>query len=261
MTSLAPVVGMVSGGSPPGAVEALVAEKAGRTIAVCIPARNEAATIGPIVGAIISGLVPAGLVDDVVVVDDGSSDGTGARAAAAGARVLRRTGSPGKGEALRNGVADTAADMLVFVDADLGNFSARFVVDLVRPLLLDQRTMLVKAAYERLLNGRPGEGGRVTELVARPLLERFFPELGSIRQPLGGEFALRREALTDVALVDGYGIDVALLIDVWQRYGLDAIAEVDLGERIHRNRPLHQLHPHSRAVLDAVLARALPAAS
>jgi glucosyl-3-phosphoglycerate synthase len=258
MTSLAPVAAGAPGGVPPGALEALVAEKAGRTIAVCIPARDEAATIGPIVGAITDWLVPAGLVDDVVVVDDGSSDGTGALAAAAGARVLRRTGTPGKGEALRNGVADTAADMLVFVDADLVGFSARFVVDLVRPLLLDPRTMLVKAAYARPLNGQPGEGGRVTELVARPLLERFFPELATVGQPLGGEFALRRGALTDVALADGYGIDVALLIDVWQRYGRDAIAEVDLGERIHRNRPLRQLHPHSRAVLDAVLTRALP---
>jgi glucosyl-3-phosphoglycerate synthase len=108
------------------------------------------------------------------------------------------------------------------------------------------------------LHGRPGEGGRVTELVARPLLERFFPALAGIAQPLAGEFALRREVLTEIALDDGYAIDIALLIDVYERFGRESIIEVDLGERTHRNRPLHELRPHSRAVLDAVLTRALP---
>src|SRR2546427_8815247 len=117
--------------------------------------------------------------------------------------------------------------------------------------------MMVKAGYERPLHGRAGEGGRVTELVARPLLERFFPDLAGVAQPLAGEFALRREVLADIALDDGYAIDIALLIDVYERFGREAIVEVDLGERIHRNRPLHELRPHSRAVLDAVLTRAL----
>jgi glucosyl-3-phosphoglycerate synthase len=117
---------------------------------------------------------------------------------------------------------------------------------------------MVKAGYERPLHGRAGEGGRVTELVARPLLERFFPALAGIAQPLAGEFALRREVLADIVLDDGYAIDVALLIDVYERFGRQAIVEVDLGERVHRNRPLHELRPHSRAVLDAVLTRALP---
>jgi glucosyl-3-phosphoglycerate synthase len=235
-----------------------VASKAGRTLAGCIPACNEAATVGPIVSDITDWLVPSGLVDKVVVVDDGSTDATGARASAAGAHVLRRAGVPGKGEALRCAVAHTSADVLVFLDADVTNFSPWFVVALAAPLLADPSTMLVKAAYERPLHGRRGEGGRVTELVARPLLERFFPDLADITQPLAGEFAIRQEAFADITLADGYAVDIALLIDVYQRFGRQAITEVDLDERTHRNRPLHELRPHSRAVLDAVLTRALP---
>jgi glucosyl-3-phosphoglycerate synthase len=257
VTSLAPPAAGRADGAAGLTVEPLVAAKAGRTLAVCIPARNEAATVGPIVSAITDWLVPAGLVDVVVVVDDGSTDTTGARAAAAGAHVVRRTTTPGKGEALRCGIARTSADVLIFLDADVTDFTPWFVVALAAPLLADSGTMLVKAAYERPLHGQRGEGGRVTELVARPLLERFFPELAGITQPLAGEFAIRREALADIALADGYAIDIALLIDVSQHFGCQAITEVDLGERTHRNRPLHELRPHSRAVLDAVLSRAL----
>ena len=256
MTSLAPPTATRAEGTPGGSIESLVAAKAGRTLAVCIPARNEAATIGPIVTAITDWLVPAGLVDVVVVVDDGSTDATGGRAAAAGAHVVRRATAPGKGDALRCAISGTPADVLVFLDADVTNFSPWFVVALAAPLLGDPHTMLVKAAYDRPLHGRPGEGGRVTELVARPLLARFFPDLAEITQPLAGEFAIRREALADISLADGYAIDIALLIDVYERFGRQAITEVDLGERSHRNRPLHELRPHSRAVLDAVLTRA-----
>jgi glucosyl-3-phosphoglycerate synthase len=241
-----------------GRIGSLVAAKAGRTIAVCIPARNEAATIGEIVGAIAGRLVTVGLVDELIVVDDGSADGTGELAAAAGAQVIRRTGRAGKGEALRCGVSQTSADIVVFLDGDVVHFPPWFVVALATPLLHEPGTMMVKAGYERPLHGRAGEGGRVTELVARPLLERFFPALAGIAQPLAGEFALRREVLADIALDDGYAIDIALLIDVCERFGREAIVEADLGERIHRNRPLHELRPHSRAVLDAVLTRALP---
>lgn len=248
MTSLAPT-------TADGSIASLVSAKAGREIAVCIPARNEAATIAPIVAAITGRLVAAGLVDHVVVVDDGSTDATAARASAAGAHVVRRATAPGKGEALRCAVAHTAADILVFLDADVTNFTPSFVVALTAPLLDDPDTMLVKAAYERPFLGRPGEGGRVTELVARPLLERFFPELAPIVQPLAGEFALRREALAGIELAGGYSVDLALLIDVYRRFGRDAISEANLGVRTHRNRPLHELQPHSRAVIDAVLSR------
>ncbi len=240
-----------------GRIERLAAAKDGRSIAVCIPARDEAATIGGIVEAITKRLVPAGLVDDVVVVDDGSTDTTGACAAAAGARVIRRAGPPGKGEALRCAVAETTADIVVFIDGDVVNFPPWFVVALAAPLVEDPGVAMVKAGYERPLHGRRGEGGRVNELLARPLLERFYPELADIAQPLAGEFALRRDVLGQIALADGYAVDIALLIDVCSRFGRDGIVEVDLGERTHRNRPLHELRPHTRAVLDAVLDRAL----
>jgi glucosyl-3-phosphoglycerate synthase len=257
VTGLAPLTVAQTKGAR-GRIGSLVAAKAGRTIAVCIPARNEAATIGEIVRTIAGRLVPAGLVDEVIVVDDGSTDATGEQAATAGAHVIRRTAGPGKGEALRYAISQTSADIVVFLDGDVINFPPWFVVALATPLIGEPATIMVKAGYERPLHGRAGEGGRVTELVARPLLERFFPALAGIAQPLAGEFALRREVLADIALDDGYAVDIALLIDVYERFGREAIIEVDLGERVHRNRPLHELRPHSRAVLDAVLTRALP---
>jgi len=239
-----------------GGIAELVTAKAGRSIAVCIPARDEAATIGEIVRSIAGRLVAVGLVDELIVVDDGSRDDTGIRAATAGARVIRRIEPVGKGGALRCAVAETTADMVVFLDGDVVNFPPWFVVALAAPLVEDPSVMMVKAGYERPLHGRHDEGGRVTEILARPLLERFYPELADIAQPLAGEFAVQRQVLDEVTLAGGYAVDIALLIDVWARFGRQAIAEVDLGERTHRNRPLHQLRPHSRAVFDAVLDRA-----
>jgi glucosyl-3-phosphoglycerate synthase len=225
------------------------------SVAVCIPARDEAATIGPIVSCV-AGLVARELVDELVVVDDGSSDSTAATAAGAGARVVAAEGGPGKGQALRRAVEATSADILVFLDADVVNFHADYVTTLTASLLAEPGRKLVKAAYGRPLHGRRDEGGRVTELVARPLLEQFFPELADIRQPLAGECALTRDLAERVAFDDAYGIEIGLLIDTYLAYGRDAIAEVELlGERIHRNRPLRELRVHARQVLAAVLAR------
>ena len=232
----------------------VVTAKGGRTIAACIPARDEAATIASVL-AVCGWLCDAGVVDEVVVVDDHSTDTTAAVARTMGASVVPNGGAPGKGQALRTAVAASTADVLVFLDADVVNFNDRFVADLVLPLLTDPGLQLVKAAYRRPLHGRSGEGGRVTELLARPLLERWFPELAGFDQPLAGECAIRRQALDGLALADGYGIEIGLLIDVYRRYGIGALAEVDLGERVHRNRPLADLRPHTRAVLDAVMAR------
>jgi glucosyl-3-phosphoglycerate synthase len=226
-----------------------------RSVAVCIPARNEAATIGPIVTAV-ADLVEQGVVDDLVVVDDGSIDGTGTIAHEAGARLVRSCGGPGKGQALREAVAATDADVLVFLDADVVNFSAAYVTALTTTLFADPARQLVKASYRRPLHGRPEEGGRVTELVARPLLEQFFPDLATISQPLAGECALTRDLAERVDFDEGYGIEVGLLIDTYLAHGRRAIAEVELvGERIHRNRPLRELTVHAREVLAAVLAR------
>ncbi|MFP5316716.1 MAG: glucosyl-3-phosphoglycerate synthase [Acidimicrobiia bacterium] len=240
--------------SLPALAADVVAAKSGRTIAACLPARNEAATIASVL-AVCGWLQDAGVLDEVVVVDDHSTDGTGAIARRMGAEVLPNTGRPGKGQALRAAVAAATGDVLVFLDADVVNFSDRFVSDLVLPLLTDPAIQLVKPVYRRPLQGRPDEGGRVTELLARPLLERFFPALAAIAQPLGGESAVRRSALDGIALADGYGIEIGLLIDVYRRFGAAAIAEADLGERVHRNRPLRELQPHTRAVLDTVMSR------
>ena len=226
------------------------------SVAVCIPARNEAGTIGPIVTCL-SWLVDEGVVDELLVVDDGSTDGTGAIAAKAGARVVTGTDGPGKGQALRQAVAETTAEILVFLDGDVVNFSAHYVTALVGALIADPDLKLVKAAYRRPLHGRPEEGGRVTELVARPLLEQFFPGMASIAQPLAGECALTRDLAERLRFDDGYGVEMGMLIDTYLAYGRRAIGEVEVvAERVHRNRPLKELTVHARHVLAAVLARA-----
>ncbi len=228
--------------------------KGSTTIAVCVPARDEATTIGEIVRAC-AAMARDGLIDELLVVDDHSTDDTAAIAAGAGAKVCTNDLEAGKGEAIRNAVDHTSAELLVFLDADVTNFSPAFVTRLLGPLFLDQGVQLVKATYARGLGGQPGEGGRVTEILAKPLLERFFPALAHLEQPLAGECALRRSALEGIVLSPRYGIEIGLLIDLARAFGAESIAEVDLGERVHRNRPLHELGGHSRDILDAVLSR------
>jgi glucosyl-3-phosphoglycerate synthase len=255
------VLGTADARSDPSSVDEAVAPATGRTssIAVCIPARDEAATIGAIVRTV-GTLRAAGLVDELLVVDDGSRDATAAIAGASGATVVPSGTGPGKGQALATAVAASESGILVFLDADVANFSARFVTALVAPLVAKPHLQLVKGAYRRACGGRADEGGRVTELLARPLLRRFFPELADLAQPLAGECAVRRSALEGVELEDGYGVEVALLIDVCHRFGSGAIAEADLGERVHRNRPLLELRSHADEVLAAVLDRTGPEA-
>ncbi len=239
----------------------LVAAKGGRRVSVCIPARNEAGTVGPIVQAITSGLtgrhggVP--LVDEVVVIDDGSSDGTADIAERAGARVLA-TGSSGggKGQAMRTALDATDGDLIAFVDADVTNFTPDFVTGLLGPLLVDDTVTLVKGFYQRPLHGAPDGGGRVTELMAKPVIDLLFPHLASIEQPLAGETAAPRWVLEKCGLADGYAVELALLIDVAARFGVATIAQVDLGTRVHRNRPLSELRPQATDILRAALARA-----
>ena len=238
----------------------LRAAKHGRTVSVCLPARDEAPTIGPIIEACLE-LGP--LVDEVLVVDDGSRDETCEVAAAAGARVARTVDvlpecgpGRGKGEALWKSLHAANGDIIVWCDADVHNFSPSFVTGLLAPLLTTDDVAFVKAFYERPLDGRPNEGGRVTELVARPLIGLLFPHLAFLAQPLAGECAGRREVLERLPFVQGYGVDLALLVDIAARWGVDAIAQVDLGTRVHRNRPLSELAPQARAIMETALARA-----
>ena len=245
-------------------VERLAQAKAGRFVSVCIPARDEEATIGPIVGAVCAELVDrAGLVDEVVVLDDGSHDATATVAADAGATVLAADdvlpGSgpgSGKGEALWKALAAAKGELLAFCDADLRDFDPAFLVGVLGPLLTDDSVAFVKGAYHRPLAGVVGEGGRVTELVARPLLALLFPQLSAVAQPLAGEFAGRRGVLERVPFVQGYGVDLALLVDVAALCGVEAVAQVDLGVRTHRNRPLEELAPQAVAILATALLRA-----
>lgn len=216
-------------------------------LSVVLPALDEEATVGAIVRAIVRDLAEPGLIDEVVVVDSGSTDATAREAAAAGARVVRREDAlpgvpirPGKGEALWRSLAATCGDVVCFVDADLLEFSSSVVRAVVGPVLAYPEVQLVKAAYERpLANGdtvHPAGGGRVTELVARPLLNLYWPELAGVVQPLGGEYAGRRSLLESLAFPCGYGVEFALLVDTYRRHGLDAIAQVDAGVRRHRHQ-------------------------
>jgi glucosyl-3-phosphoglycerate synthase len=241
--------------APETSLYAVAKAAAGARVSVCIPARNEALTVAGVVSPVVAALEgPEPLVDEVIVVDDCSTDGTGPIAEAFGARVVRRGGRPGKGSAMADALAAAQGDIVVFLDADVRNFGLHYVTRLVEPLLVDESLVLVKGTYHRPDNGGTG-GGRVTELLARPLLRRLVPELAFVRQPLAGEVAVRRSALDGLALEPGYGVEIGMLIDVTRRFGPAAIAQVDLGERLHRNRPLAELSGQADEVLAAVLTR------
>ena len=249
---------------PPWTVAELTAANSGRTVSVVLPALNE----GPTVAAVIDTITPmvGGLVDELIVLDSGSTDDTEARALAAGARVVHREEAlpeippqPGKGEALWRSLAATCGDIVVFIDSDLIDPDPMFVPRLVGPLLTEDGIHLVRGFYRRPLKLADGQdangGGRVTELVARPLLAALRPELGCVLQPLGGEYAGTRELFTSVPFAPGYGVEIGILIDTYDRYGLDAIAQVNLGVRTHRNRPLSELGPMSRQIIATLLTR------
>ncbi|MEM9466062.1 MAG: glucosyl-3-phosphoglycerate synthase [Actinomycetota bacterium] len=245
----------------------LCEKKGTSTISVCLPARNEAATVGPIVDSIVRhfGAHADGcntLVDEVIVMDDRSTDATAEIAAQAGARVVSVNAvlpdagvGSGKGNVLWKSVAASVGDIIVWIDSDLRSFTPSYVLGLLGPLLDDPEVALVKGFYERPEQGGVG-GGRTTELMARPLLATFFPELGVIRQPLGGEYASRRSILEQVPFAQGYGVETGLLIDITRLVGIERVAQVDLGVRAHRHRPLKALSPQAMEVLHAALRRA-----
>ena len=249
---------------PTWTINELIAAKRGRTISVVLPALNEEETVGSVVDSV-SPLL-GGLIDELIVLDSGSTDDTEIEAIAAGARVVTREQAvpevdpqPGKGEVLWRSLAATTGDIIVFVDSDLIDPDPMFVPRLVGPLLTGDGIHLVKGFYRRPLKVGKGEdangGGRVTELVARPLLAALRPELGCVLQPLGGEYAGTRELLTSVPFAPGYGVEIGLLVDTYDRLGLGAIAQVNLGVRSHRNRPLIELGAMSRQVIATLLSR------
>jgi glucosyl-3-phosphoglycerate synthase len=224
----------------------------GLTVSVVIPARNEERTVASVVKGIARLMADTGLVDELVVMDSDSTDKTAEAAADAGATVYRarevapELGTfPGKGEALWKSLLVTKGDLLVFVDADLTHWGTHFVTGLLGPLLADEHAMLVKGFYERLYAGGDGsvtaDGGRVTELVARPLLSLWWPELTGVVQPLAGEWAVRRDLIESLPVPVGYGIELAVLLDAAREHGLDAIAQVDLGRRGHKHQASHDL--------------------
>ena len=235
-------------------LDRLLAAKGSTTVSVVVPAKNEGGTIADIVAGIRSVLVEqSGLVDELVVMDSDSSDDTGKLAQAAGAvvhatRAVRPDlGShPGKGEALWKAQFVTSGDVLVFIDADLTGWGTHFVTGLLGPLLTTSHTALVKGFYDRVLDdGSSGpvtpQGGRVTELVARPLLNLHWPALASVVQPLAGEWAIRRSVFENLSIPVGYGVELAVLLDVVASLGLDAVAQVDLGARAHSHQSVHDL--------------------
>lgn len=233
------------------------------TISVALPARNESATVGYIVSLIHDELVAGcGLVDELVVLDDNSTDETAAIATKAGATVHRTsTVAPefdrivdgvrkgGKGEALWKSLQVTTGDLVIWCDADIKNFDTRFIRGGIGPLLSDPSIGFVKGFYKRPPDQEGVGGGRVTELVARPLISTLFPHLSHMVQPLSGEFGGRREILEAVPFSRGYAVDLALLIDISEKFGADAIGQIDLGTRIHRSRPLSELGPQAMSIL------------
>ena len=254
------------------AVEQLLEMKGPTSVAVVLPALNEQATVGRIVERIRRDLVVRHpLVDELVVMDSGSTDDTARVAAHAGARVVRREDvlqefepRPGKGEVLWRSLAATSSDVVAFVDSDLRDFTSVFVTGLLAPLLSDQTVQFVKATYDRPLRSvdfKGGEtlvatgGGRVTELVARPLLALHWPELTGFVQPLGGEYAARRSLLEQLPFASGYGVEFGLLVDTYDRVGLDAMAQVDLSRRKHRNSDLHKLGQMATEILQVAERR------
>ncbi len=235
------------------------------TIAVVLPAREVAATIGPILGRL-KPLREVGLIDEMLVVDADSVDGT--------ARVVRELGfevqsesalAPelgpclGKGDAMWRAAAVVNSDVLVFLDTDTSDFSEHFLTGLLGPILLEPAVSLVKGSFRRPLavNGSrlDGEGGRVTELVARPLLNLHFPALAGFVQPLAGETAIRRALFEQLSVPVGYGVEIAMLIDCLGLVGLDALAQVDLGARQNRHQGLRDLSAMAVQVMAAVERR------
>ena len=239
----------------------------GVTISLALPALNEAETVGRVIRMMKKELMQrTPLLDEIMLIDSNSTDHTREIAAKEGVPVhihqnlLERLGARrGKGEALWKSLLVTRGDIIIWIDTDIVNIHPRFVYGIIGPLLLNPQVQFVKGFYRRPLKVgmkiQAGGGGRVTELTARPLLNLFYPELSGVMQPLSGEYGGRREALERAPFFSGYGVETGLLIDIYERYGLNAIAQVDLLERIHHNQHLEALSKMSFAIIQTVMRK------
>jgi glucosyl-3-phosphoglycerate synthase len=244
-------------------LELLLEMKGASRISVVIPARNEEATVGQVIESIAA--LRGTLVDELVVMDSLSRDRTAEVASAAGAQV-HSVGEvraelgvrAGKGEALWKSMFVTDSDIVAFIDADLTEWGIHFVLGVLGPLMADPRLKLCRGFYDRVFDTGSDvttEGGRVTELVARPWLALHRPELAGCVQPLAGEWAIRREVFEQLSIPIGYGVELATLLDVHEKFGLGAIAQVDLGRRAHRHQHQHDLAAMAVELLDVAERR------
>lgn len=242
-------------------------ERKDSTIALVLPAREVAATIGPIAEQAVR-LRDVGLLDEVLLIDAASKDATARTATEAGLTVVQEDelsvefgAALGKGDAMWRALAAVDCEIVAFADTDTENFAEHFLTGLVGPLVCDPEVHLVKGFFERPFRAQgtlvAAGGGRVTELMARPLLNLHAPELAVFDQPLAGETAGRRELLERLAFSAGYGVEIAMLIDAWRLVGLDGLAQVDLGVRQNRHQPLRELSAMAYAVLVAAQTRFL----
>ncbi len=247
-------------------LSALVAAKGTTSVTVIVPVRECAATIGAVLERSVAPARSVGLIDELVVIDAASADGSAAIALAAGARVVQQDevaselgGALGKGDAMWRALRVTGGEIVCFLDGDTRDPDPAHLLGLLGPLLTDPGLALVKGAFERPFDAGDGplahEGGRVTELAARPLLNLYAPALAGFAQPLAGELAARRDLLEEISFPVGYGIEIAMLIDALHLRGLDALAECHLGTRQNRHQPLRTLGEMAYAVLAAVEAR------
>jgi glucosyl-3-phosphoglycerate synthase len=246
-------------------LEDLLERKQG-TVPACIPTRETAETIGATVGAV-AGLAEQGLLDQLLVIDADSGDGTASIARAAGAEVFSESdllpqfgAVQGKGDAMWRALSVASGDIVVYLDGDVRDFGIHYVTGLLAPLLESTQTDFVKGFYRRPLAIEEMEiedgGGRVTELSAKPLLELLVPELAAFRQPLAGECAARRSLLAEIPYCSGYGVEIAMLVEVWRRRGIERMAQVGLGSKRNSHQSLASLGRMSRDVIEALVTQA-----
>jgi len=242
-------------------------EKKGLSISLAFPTRNEEQTIGKEVLVLKTECMDRWpLIDEIAVIDSGSTDETRAEAARFGAKVflsrdiLKRYGSfQGKGENLWKSLYVLTGDIIVWIDADISDIAPKFLYGLVGPLLYDEKLAYVKAFYERPLRSAsgisPSGGGRVTEILVRPLFSLLYPELAHLVQPLSGEYAGRRRLLERLPFSVGYGVELGHLIDIYHNFGTRCIGQVDLDRRVHRNQPVEALSRMSFGILHTLFHR------